>query len=410
MCDRPLYGIDEYRKRLSEFRVDTWASGNGGATADQVRFNYIHPTQFFPHAVIARSDTVSPFEPQHIDAFESISASTPMGTLPFGRFIEESGMDGVLVIRRGRIVLEKYVGMRRIDAHIWWSVSKAVAALLVAILEDRRQLDVSRSIDFYLPELKTSGFAGTRVLDVLDMASGIDALEADDPLAHSDPQSAFGKFEASLGIQPKGASTPASPYHYVGQLQQHREPGRAFEYTSVNTFALGWLIEKLSGLPLHEVVRKEVWSRIGAQNDAFMLLAPGTGAPAIHGGISSTLRDLGRFGLLFTPSHALVCNEQLVSSDFLKKIQTGGRPEIFDKASGGSRLREMLGERPAHNTYQWDFVMADGDFFKGGFDGQGLYISPEQDLVVAYFGHSARAVHAVKYARQIALLYRSGKV
>jgi hypothetical protein len=30
--------------------------------------------------------------------------------------------------------------------------------------------------------------------------------------------------------------------------------------------------------------------------------------------------------------------------------------------------------------------MEDGDFFKGGYGGQGLYISPSRDIVVAYFG------------------------
>ncbi len=30
--------------------------------------------------------------------------------------------------------------------------------------------------------------------------------------------------------------------------------------------------------------------------------------------------------------------------------------------------------------------MEDGDIFKGGYGGQGFYISPKRDLVVAYFG------------------------
>ena len=44
------------------------------------------------------------------------------------------------------------------------------------------------------------------------------------------------------------------------------------------------------------------------------------------------------------------------------------------------------GESPRHNTYQWDLVMEDGDFFKSGYGGQGLYISPSRDLVIAFFG------------------------
>jgi hypothetical protein len=30
--------------------------------------------------------------------------------------------------------------------------------------------------------------------------------------------------------------------------------------------------------------------------------------------------------------------------------------------------------------------MLDGDFYKGGYGGQGLYISPRRDLVIAFAG------------------------
>ena len=46
----------------------------------------------------------------------------------------------------------------------------------------------------------------------------------------------------------------------------------------------------------------------------------------------------------------------------------------------------MPDDPPRHNSYQWDYVMPDGDFFKGGYGGQGLYISPSRDLVVAFAG------------------------
>jgi hypothetical protein len=61
---------------------------------------------------------------------------------------------------------------------------------------------------------------------------------------------------------------------------------------------------------------------------------------------------------------------------------------------------QTLGERPRHNAYQWDFVMDDGDFFKSGFRGQGLYVSPSRDLVVAYLGE--QEVGQAAYARAIA--------
>ncbi|MGI9263111.1 MAG: serine hydrolase, partial [Woeseiaceae bacterium] len=67
--------------------------------------------------------------------------------------------------------------------------------------------------------------------------------------------------------------------------------------------------------------------------------------------------------------------------------------------------REVDGEMPRHNSYQWDFVMDDGDFFKGGFGGQGLYISPSRDLVIAFFGTfdaDEKGHEMTRIARQLA--------
>ncbi len=69
--------------------------------------------------------------------------------------------------------------------------------------------------------------------------------------------------------------------------------------------------------------------------------------------INSTLRDLGRFGLLFTPSWGRISETRLVSGAYLKKIQYGGRPEIFDKAGAGTTYKTVMADDPPrHNTYQ----------------------------------------------------------
>jgi hypothetical protein len=49
--------------------------------------------------------------------------------------------------------------------------------------------------------------------------------------------------------------------------------------------------------------------------------------------------------------------------------------------------------------------MADGDFFKGGYGGQGLYISPSRDLVVAFFAtfdQNGDGHEMTRIARQLA--------
>jgi CubicO group peptidase (beta-lactamase class C family) len=144
-------------------------------------------------------------------------------------------------------------------------------------------------------------------------------------------------------------------------------------------------VECVTGKGLAEVISEWIWQKMGAESDALIMVSP-LGAPH-NSSINSTLRDLGRYGMLFTPSWKVVAEEQLISAAYLKKIQQGGRPEMFAKGAAGEAFNHFFhGERPRHNTYQWDLVMEDGDFLKAGHSGQGVYISPSRDTVVAFFG------------------------
>jgi CubicO group peptidase (beta-lactamase class C family) len=57
---------------------------------------------------------------------------------------------------------------------------------------------------------------------------------------------------------------------------------------------------------------------------------------------------------------------------------------------------------PSTNHWQWDAVWSDGDFYKGGVFGQGLYVSPAKDLVIVWFS-TAVSNDLTQYARQIAI-------
>jgi CubicO group peptidase (beta-lactamase class C family) len=58
---------------------------------------------------------------------------------------------------------------------------------------------------------------------------------------------------------------------------------------------LGWVLEQAGDAPLTELISREIWSRIGAERDA-NIIVDALGFPVAEGGISATLRDLGRFG------------------------------------------------------------------------------------------------------------------
>ena len=373
------YGLSQTRWHLGNIDHRRWDVKSD----ETMRFLHLNGPQFFTHAWVHRAGPVSKL-PVDLDAtIGSITAATHIGKLSVNDWIDRGTVDGFLVIRNGRIILERYPRMRPFDKHHWWSVRKALVGTIIAMLEDEGKVDVQQPVQVYVPELAGTAWDGIPVIDILDMASGTSGLEVDDPVALTGEISRYYRYEASVGNRPRVGNTPESTYAYVASLPSHRPNGQANEYTTVNTFVLTWLAERVTGKPFSEIVSERIWRNIGAEGDALMMVSS-VGASST---INSTLRDLGRFGLLFTPSWEQVSTKRLISDTYLKKIQLGGRPEIFAKAGAGKALIKLFADDPPrHNTYQWDFVMPDGDFFKAGHNGQGLYISPNRNLVIAFFG------------------------
>jgi CubicO group peptidase (beta-lactamase class C family) len=68
-----------------------------------------------------------------------------------------------------------------------------------------------------------------------------------------------------------------------------------FRYCSLATDVLGWVLERVGGAPFAELFSREIWSQIGAEQDAEIMLDH-AGFSIVEGGICTTLRDLARFG------------------------------------------------------------------------------------------------------------------
>lgn len=390
------YSSAEAAAFRSQWTIDNWDDGG-----PLMRYVFLNAPEFWNHSLILRGGPVRPLEEALRPEVAKFITTTKAGMKPLQDYVRESTVNGVLILHRGRVVFETYPRMRSVDMHLYMSVSKALAATLIAVLEDRGQIDVRKPVDAYLPALADSGWVGVPVRDILDMASGIGCLEGDEG-AYSNPATCYYQFEASLGLLRPTAATRDSVFELISRLKSHRPPGQAFEYTSPNSFVLGWLAEVVTGRTFADLLSTEIWQKIGAESAA-VIAAPRRGVPIVHAGISSTLRDMARFGLSFTPT-GRQGPKPLISARYLDAIQKQGRPEL-SRVGLGKESGYVDGEPARHNSYQWDFVMNDGDFFKGGFGGQGLYVSPSKDLVIAFFGtfdESGKDHEMTRIARQLA--------
>ena len=140
---------------------------------------------------------------------------------------------------------------------------------------------------------------------------------------------------------------------------------------------MGWIISRVSGLEVTELLSERIWSRMGAEQDAYMTV-DGKGTPFAGGGLSAGLRDLGRIGLLMLGEGELD-GERLFPAKVVANIRRGGSKEAFAKAGytslAGGSYRGMW----------WVFHNENGAFAARGVHGQTIYVDPAARMVLVRF-------------------------
>lgn len=392
---------DGFTAQRSEYLLAGFDPFKLTRAGNQALYSYLNMPAFFPHHLVAAQGEITTLPPRPRTGAHllSLRVEAAQGTLSLTELLADpqSRVQGLLILHRGQVVVERYPGMRREDSHLWWSVAKLLAGTIVAGLLDEGAIDGDRDIVAYLPEFAGSGWEGASVEHVLNMASGIDAL--DSAAGYADPDSGIGRLIYAEGILQRSDGVEAVGHDRALQLMTSaRPPGTRYEYASPNTNMLALLIERVTGRRYADVVQQRIWSRIGAEGDGLLGLSP-DGRPIAHGMYSSRLRDLARFGLLFTPSGQ---RADVLSKRALARMTDPDQNAHFRTATAViDHLHAKLGERPVNALAQWDAIFADGDLFKSGYDGQALYVSPQQDLVIAVFSTS-KDKRIYRYLRPLA--------
>jgi len=342
--------------------------------------------EFMPVATVARKGPVSLLLYTPTPEIGKVIVTNTPDSLNLEEYIRRSHLQAIIVVYKGNIVYERYPRMRQEDRHLYFSVTKTLAGVAIALLEDDGKIKLDDTVGKYLPELNASSWGGIKLRDVLNMASGM-TPQFDDPGARTDSNNLYFQFESAMGIQIKTSATDKGVWQALNKMSLMKQPGVSFEYGGHNTVILSMIVERITGLSFSVFISNRIWNKIGAEADGYFGLSP-EGIVVSSATMNSSLRDLARYGLLFTPSWGTVSHSKVISDAIIDKIQhVGIDSQRFDKGAFGKRMINELGERPSHNAYQWDFVMGDGDFFKAGINGQGLYISPKKDLVIACFSH-----------------------
>jgi len=305
-------------------------------------------------------------------------AFTPLGgnqPMTWAQSLAANYTDGIVVLHRGRIVHERYFGA--LDAqrpHIAWSVTKSFFGLIAAALIVEGALDPHAPVSAYVPELDGSGLGNATLRQVLDMTSSIHYSED-----YTDPQAEVWRHGRAGGIVPRVPEQvgPHSFYEFLGTLRQDGAHGEAFAYKTVNTDVLGWVLRRVTGLPLGELLQQRIWSQLGAEQDGY-LMVDSTGTEFAGGGFNCCLRDLARVGQMMLDD-GFWNGRQLVPKAAIEDIRGGADRGHFAKAGyatlPGASYRDMW----------WVTHNAHGAYCARGIHGQGVYIDPTAEMVIARF-------------------------
>jgi CubicO group peptidase (beta-lactamase class C family) len=292
--------------------------------------------------------------------------------------------DGIVVLHRGRRVYERYFGALEPQVpHSCFSITKSYAATLCAALVHEHVLDDTKRIPEYLPEMRGTAYDDATLRQVMDMQIGVAYTEV-----YADARSDIWDYARSSGLRPRpsGYSGAGNVHDYLQTLRKGGEHAQAFAYKTVNTEVMCWVMARVTGVPLTQLLSEQLWAPLGCEEDGYIVVDP-LGVPMGGGGLSASLRDLARFGELMRREGEW-SGRQLIPAAVIDEVRRGDDPAKFAKAGytllPGYSYRNMWWV--SHNEL--------GAFEARGIHGQRLYVAPKAEMVVARFASHPVAASA----------------
>jgi CubicO group peptidase (beta-lactamase class C family) len=344
----------------------------------QLRWSFSNFRQLVPTSNVPRGDGAVSVLPRALRTDIDAITFVPLGrTAPmtWEQSLAANYTDGIVVLHKGRIVYERYFGVLKPgQPHIAMSVTKSFFGTVGAMLVADGTLDEKATVAKYVPELKDTAFGDATIRQVLDMTTGLRYSEN-----YADPKAEIWNHVRAGNVMPRppGYQGPDTFYAFLETVQKEGAHGQAFAYKTVNTDALGWVIRRATGKSVGENLRERIWSRLGAEQDAYLNI-DGVGNEFAGGGLNASLRDLARFGEMMRLD-GYFNGQQIVPKAVVDDIRRGGSKENFAKAGfallPGWSYRDMWWV--THNEH--------GAYSARGIHGQVVYIDPKAEMVIARF-------------------------
>lgn len=309
---------------------------------------------------------------------------TPLGSkrpMTWKQSLDTNYTDGIMVMHHGKVVYERQNGcLNELGKHAAMSMTKSLTGLLAEILVTEGKLDDNAMVGAIIPELKNSGFGDATVRQVMDMTTALDYSED-----YADPDADIWQYSEAASPLPKpdDYTGPNGYFEYLQTVKKKGQHGAEFNYRTINSDALGWIISRTTGKAVDDLLSERIWQKIGAEQSAYMTV-DAKGTPFAGGGISAGLHDMARIGSLML-NKGEINGQRLFPAAVVDSIEAGGDKKVFAKA-GYDQLKNG-----SYKSMWWLFNNPTPIYAARGVHGQTIYVDPAADMVIVRFASHPEA-------------------
>ena len=277
-------------------------------------------------------------------------------------WIAERAVTALVVLKDGVIRHESYhLDTIPTDRRISWSVAKSYLSALMGIVLEEGAIDsLDDPVTRYAPELAGSAYDGASILNVLQMASGVTFDE--DYLDFNSDINRMGRVLA-LGQSMDGFA--------AGLTETFVEPGRQWQYVSIDTHVIGMVIRGATGRSIPDLMQEKLIAPMGLEADP-LYITDGLGTAFVLGGLNLTTRDYARFGQMFLQMGEWN-GQQIVPIDWVAASTEPSAPTAPGAEQYGLQWW-MAPDAPA------------GEYYARGIYGQYIYVNRAKGVVIAANG------------------------
>ncbi|MFC1795804.1 serine hydrolase domain-containing protein [Pseudomonadota bacterium] len=291
-------------------------------------------------------------------------------TVTVGDWLEAAYTDGFIVLQDGNMVFEQYYnGYAAGMQHLMFSVTKSLTGTMMLMLMEEGLVDGNATVGSYLPELADTAFSDATVQQMLDMTNSIEYNEE-----YYDPDADITRYlEAVL----PGGEGLYSNLQGLKKKDPKFKHGEAFHYVTPVPEVLGWIIRRVSGQKLSQVLSRLIWSKLGAGQEAYYWLDP-HGVEMAGAGLAISLRDSARFGQMILQD-GKYNGKQVISTAIARRIKRQRNAELFNRYYNDPWYEKVA----ASYHDQWWGYAAVNAVAALGIHGQFIYINPAARVVIA---------------------------